>query len=39
MFDYISSIAVGSIAGEMATMSTDSLLEPLLSMIFLQFLQ
>ena len=35
MFDYISSIAVGSIAGEMAAMSTDSLLEPLLSMIFL----
>lgn len=35
MFDYISSIAVGSIAGEIAAMSTDSLLEPLLSMIFL----
>ena len=33
MFDYISSIALGSIAGEMAVMSTDSILEPLLSMI------
>ncbi len=32
MFDYISSIALGSIAGEMAVMSTDSILEPLLSM-------
>lgn len=32
MFDYISSIALGSIAGEMAVMSTDSVLEPLLSM-------
>ena len=32
MFDYISSIAIGSIAGEMAVMSTDSILEPLLSM-------
>lgn len=35
MFDYISSIAIGSIAGEMAAMSTDSLVEPLLSMAFL----
>jgi uncharacterized membrane protein YcaP (DUF421 family) len=33
MFDYISSIALGSIAGEMAVMSTDSILEPLLSMV------
>lgn len=32
MFDYISSIALGSIAGEMAVMSTDSILKPLLSM-------
>lgn len=35
MFDYISSIAIGSIAGEMAAMSTDTLIEPLFSMIFL----
>lgn len=35
MFDYISSIAIGSIAGEMAAMSTDTLVEPLLSMVFL----
>jgi uncharacterized membrane protein YcaP (DUF421 family) len=34
MFDYISSIALGSIAGEMAVMSTGSILEPLASMIF-----
>ncbi len=33
MFDYISSIALGSIAGEMAVMSTDSIIEPLVSMI------
>jgi len=33
MFDYVSSIALGSIAGEMAVMSTDSVLEPLISMI------
>ncbi len=33
MFDYISSIAIGSVAGEMAVMSTDSILEPLVSMI------
>lgn len=33
MFDYVSSIALGSIAGEMAVMSTDSILEPLISMI------
>lgn len=32
MFDYVSSIALGSIAGEMAVMSTDSILEPLISM-------
>jgi uncharacterized membrane protein YcaP (DUF421 family) len=32
MFDYISSIAIGSIAGEMAVMSTDSILEPFVSM-------
>ncbi|MDD4111429.1 MAG: DUF421 domain-containing protein [Herbinix sp.] len=37
MFDYISSIAIGSIAGEIAAMSTDNLIEPLLSMIFLSF--
>lgn len=35
MFDYISSIAIGSIAGEMAVMSTDSIIEPLVSMIIL----
>lgn len=35
MFDYISGIAIGSIAGEMAAMSTDNLIEPLLSMTFL----
>ncbi len=33
MFDFISSIALGSIAGELAVMSTDSMLEPLVSMI------
>lgn len=33
MFDYVSSIALGSIAGEMAVMSTDSFFEPLISMI------
>lgn len=32
MFDYVSSIALGSIAGEMAVMSTDSVLEPFISM-------
>ncbi len=32
MFDYVSSIALGSIAGEMAVMSTDSVIEPLISM-------
>ncbi len=35
MFDYISSIAIGAIAGEMAALSTDTLIEPLLSMAFL----
>ena len=35
MFDYISGIAIGSIAGEMAAMSTDNLVEPLLSMTVL----
>jgi len=33
MFDFISSIALGSIAGEMAVMSTDSILEPFISMV------
>lgn len=33
MFDYVSSIALGSIAGEMAVMSTDSIIEPFVSMI------
>lgn len=33
MFDYVSSIALGSIAGEMAVQSTDSFFEPLISMI------
>jgi len=32
MFDYVSSIALGSIAGEMAVMSTDSVLEPFIAM-------
>lgn len=35
MFDYISSIAIGSIAGEIAAMSTNSIIEPLISMTFL----
>jgi len=35
LFDYISSIAIGSIAGEMAAMSTDNIIEPLISMIIL----
>lgn len=33
MFDYISSVAIGSIAGEMAVLSTDSIMQPLVSMI------
>jgi uncharacterized membrane protein YcaP (DUF421 family) len=33
MFDYVSSIAIGSIAGEMAVMSTDSFIEPLSAML------
>jgi len=32
MFDYVSSITLGSIAGELAVQSTDSILKPLLSM-------
>lgn len=32
MFDYVCSIALGSIAGEMAVMSTDSVTEPLAAM-------
>ena len=32
MFDYVSSITIGSIAGEMAVMSTDSFIEPLVAM-------
>lgn len=35
MFDYISSIAIGSIAGEMAAMSTATIIEPLISMTVL----
>lgn len=38
MFDYVSSIALGSIAGEMAVMSTDSILEPFISMIIFSVL-
>lgn len=38
MFDYISSIAIGSIAGEMAAMSTENLIDPLLSMTILSIL-
>lgn len=33
MFDYISSIAIGSVAGELAVMSTDSIIEPVVSML------
>lgn len=33
MFDYITSIALGSIAGEMAVLSTDSIILPLISML------
>ena len=33
MFDYISSITIGSIAGEMAVMSTDSFFRPLVAMM------
>jgi uncharacterized membrane protein YcaP (DUF421 family) len=32
MFDYVSSIALGSIAGELAVQSTDSIIGPLISM-------
>jgi len=32
MYDYVSSITLGSIAGELAVQSTDSILKPLLSM-------
>ncbi|NLC18157.1 MAG: DUF421 domain-containing protein [Clostridiales bacterium] len=32
MFDYVSSITLGSIAGELAVQSTESILKPLLSM-------
>jgi len=38
MFDYVSSIAIGSIAGEMAVMSTDSILKPLAAMVVLTIL-
>jgi len=33
MFDYVSSIALGSIAGELAVMSTDSIIGPLVAML------
>lgn len=33
MFDFVSSVAIGSVAGEMAVMSTDSILEPFVSMV------
>lgn len=33
MFDYVSSITIGSIAGEMAVMSTDSFFKPLIAML------
>lgn len=33
MFDYVSSITIGSIAGEMAVMSTDSFFKPLVAMV------
>jgi uncharacterized membrane protein YcaP (DUF421 family) len=33
MFDYISSVTIGSIAGEMAVMSTDSFWKPLVAMV------
>ncbi|MBH1941392.1 DUF421 domain-containing protein [Mobilitalea sibirica] len=37
MFDYVSSVAIGSIAGEMAILSTDSIIEPLVSMLIYTF--
>ncbi len=33
MFDYVSSITIGSIAGEMAVMSTESFFKPLVAMV------
>lgn len=33
MYDYVSSVAIGSIAGEMAIRSTDSFFEPLVAML------
>ncbi|MDF2486769.1 MAG: hypothetical protein K0R46_2937, partial [Herbinix sp.] len=33
MFDYVSSITIGSIAGEMAVMSTDSFWKPFVAMV------
>lgn len=33
MFDYVSSVAIGSIAGEMAVLSTDTIIHPLVSML------
>lgn len=37
MFDYISSIALGSIAGELAVQSTDSIIKPLIAMAIFAF--
>lgn len=34
LYDYVSSVAIGSIAGELAIISTGSIIEPLVSMIF-----
>jgi uncharacterized membrane protein YcaP (DUF421 family) len=33
MFDYVSSVTIGSIAGEMAVLSTDSFFKPFLAMV------
>jgi uncharacterized membrane protein YcaP (DUF421 family) len=38
MFDYVSSITIGSIAGEMAVLSTDSFFKPLMSMAIFSIL-
>lgn len=37
MFDYISSVAIGSIVGEMAVLSTGSVIQPLVSMAIFAF--
>ncbi|MBP1756339.1 MAG: hypothetical protein H6Q59_2737 [Firmicutes bacterium] len=37
MFDYVSSITIGSIAGEMAVMTTDSFMKPFVAMAVFSF--